>query len=83
MKANLVKNEMKLQNCFGNDAMKYPKLGDPIKVSASHWSRAHERGVIVAELPKSRYEILFDKFGIGYGDGKLLTLDFKDFEVIE
>ena len=63
--------------------MKYPKLGDAVKVSASHWSRAHERGVIVAELPKSRYEILFDREGVGYGDGKLLSLDFKDIEVLE
>jgi len=63
--------------------MKYPKLGDMVKVSASHWSRAHERGVIVAELPRSRYEVLFDHEGIGYGGGKLLSLDFKEIEILE
>lgn len=63
--------------------MKYPKLGDQIKVSAHHWLRAHDTGVIVALLPKGRFEILFDIEGDGYGGGKLLRIDLKDFEVLE
>lgn len=63
--------------------MKYPKLGDQIKVSARHWARAHDVGTIVAELPKGRYEILFENVSTGYNGGTMLQIDEKDFEVIE
>jgi len=63
--------------------MTYPKLGDRIKVNAHHWCRAHSTGLIVDELPWGRFEILFDKVGVGYGDGKMLIVYSKDFEVIE
>ena len=63
--------------------MKYPKLGDKIKVAAHHWARAHDEGVVVAELPRSRYEVLFDTKGIGYNNGTTLTISVKDLEIIE
>lgn len=63
--------------------MKYPKLGDNIKVNAHHWARPHEEGVVVAELPRSRYEVLFDNPGIGYNDGKVLIIGTADLEVLE
>ena len=63
--------------------MKQPKLGDRIKVSTHHWCRAHDVGVIVAELPRGRFEVLFDREGVGYDGGKRLAIDEKDFEVIE
>jgi hypothetical protein len=62
--------------------VKYPKIGDQIKVSAHHWCRAHDVGTIVAELPRGRFEVLFDKSGTGYNGGTMLAVDEKDFEVI-
>ena len=62
--------------------MKQPKIGDQIKVNAHHWCRAHDEGTIVAAMPHGRFEVLFDVVGAGYGDGKLLIVDIKDFEVI-
>lgn len=63
--------------------MKYPKPGDRIKVIVHHWCRAHDTGVIVAALSRGKYEILFDKVGVGYNDGTTLIVDIHDFEIIE
>jgi hypothetical protein len=63
--------------------MKYPKLGDKIRVNAHHWARPHEEGTVVAELPRSRYEVLFDNVGIGYNNGKLLIISAADLTIVD
>lgn len=60
---------------------KQPEISDRIKMNPQHWCRAHDKGTIIAECPKGRFEVLFDTIGAGYNNGSTLIVSMLDFEV--
>jgi hypothetical protein len=57
-------------------------VGRQIKVIPTHWARPHETGTILHELPKGRYEILFDRVGVGFDGGNIMILGEADFQLL-
>jgi hypothetical protein len=64
-----------------------PTTNSRIKVRATHWSRAHQYGLIIDpqshQLPEigERFLVYFDKPGVGI-EARMLYLDEKDFSVL-
>lgn len=59
-----------------------PKVGDRIRVRSKHWARGQHKGTIEEDYENGFFLVRFDQVGIGFGDGRHLRMDEKDFEVV-